>query len=91
MNLWMVLEAIVIGQLVVALLIAYSLRSVKTTPLGKKLMSVATIFLAQSIIAIVIYQKWSKMGYGVDISGPLLGVSSLSLLGLLLLYAIIKS
>ncbi len=91
MNLWIVLEAIVFGQLVVALLIAYSLRNVTTTPLGRKLMGVAFVFLAQSVMAIVIYQKWSSMGYGVDVSGPLLGVSSLSLVGLLLLYIIVKS
>lgn len=91
MNLWVVLEAIVLGQLVVALLIAYSLRSVTTTPLGRKLMGVALVFVAQSVMAVAIYQKWSGMGYGVDISGPLLGVSSLSLVGLLLLYVIVRS
>jgi hypothetical protein len=75
-------------QLVIAALLAVNYRRLSHTPIGKAMLALAALFLAQGLLATASYTMWAHRGYGPEIALPLAAISVMSLAGLLILYTI---
>ncbi|MCE4599278.1 MAG: hypothetical protein F7C81_03670 [Desulfurococcales archaeon] len=87
-QLWLVALVLTVVQVVIAVMLALNYRSIKHTPIGKRLIMLAMLFLAQAFIAMTSYYTWASEGYGYDIAAPLTLITTASLVGLIILYDI---
>ncbi len=62
--------------------------SLGRTPIGRLLVMVSAIFLAQSVLMFAFFLLWAEAGYTVAVAGPLLIISGLGMLGSAILYRI---
>ncbi|MCE4610597.1 MAG: hypothetical protein F7B17_01335 [Desulfurococcales archaeon] len=76
------------AQLAIALLLIYNYLRIGRTPLGKYMLVLAGLFLAQSALALTSYTYWYFRGYGVEVAAPLAMITLASLAGLTILYFI---
>lgn len=87
---WDILITLAIAEAIIAaVILAITLRLTRT-PLSNRLTILSTVFLLQSILSATYYYKWEATGYGADISLPLLGLQTLILAGLVVLYDTIR-
>ncbi|GGP21717.1 hypothetical protein GCM10007981_14660 [Thermocladium modestius] len=87
---WLVDIALVIGDVVLAGLIARNYYSIGFTKIGKLLLYLSIIFLVQGIAMLIAYSKWAMMGYDETIALPSLVITASSLIGMAFLYYISK-
>ena len=88
---WYILSMLAIGEVVIAswlLLLVWRARRIG--PIGRRLAGIAAVFVLQAIVSLWAYVKWMNAGYGKDVSGPLLLYHFLIVVGLALLFDIVR-
>ncbi len=83
---WVINLILVLLESVFLILTLRNYVQLKEAPVGRIMVVISGIFLAQSLILALSYVKWSYMGIGKVVAIPLLLVSSLGLIGSFLLY-----
>jgi len=87
---WDLLTIITIIQLILAVILLTLIIRIANRPVGLRLAVLASIFIIQSLTALVIYRTWQSQGYGPEISKPLMVLQSSILLGMIILIDITK-
>ncbi|MCE4601541.1 MAG: hypothetical protein F7C38_08340 [Desulfurococcales archaeon] len=87
---WDLLIILVIIQIVIVAGIIYLVFRLVKFPIGIRLTLISLLFMIQGILGILIYNNWKNQGYGPEISKPLIALQSTIILGLLLLYDIVR-
>ncbi len=88
---WTILIALsIVEAVVVAWILLISWKASRLGPVGRRLLLIAIVFLAQSLTSLWAYTSWMREGYGRDVAGPLLGLHLLILVGVATLADIVR-
>lgn len=87
---WDILILLTGIELIIAVLVIIMIYNIKFSPTGIRLLSISALFALQSILGLVIYNKWKSAGYGPDISEPLIVLQTTILAGLIILLDIVR-
>ncbi len=87
---WDILIGLAALELILASILFIMVLKIASKPVGARLVLLASIFIVQTIAGIIIYDRWRNMGYGPEISQPLLLIQSMIILGTIVLIDITK-
>ena len=92
-HVWLINIGIVVISLIIAGLIAYELittRSLMKSKLTSVLLGLGIILVAQELMLLTSFMMWASQNGGPMYAYPSMGIAILSLIGLILLYLVVK-
>ncbi len=90
MSYWEILIGLSVVELILAGILFILVYRIASRPIGARLALLSMVFIVQNIASAMIYNRWRELGYGPDISKPLLIIQSMIVIGTLILIDITR-
>lgn len=87
---WDILIGLTAAELLLAVALLSMIARLARRPIGARLVLLSLIFVAQSILGLLIYNHWRNMGYGPEISIPLIALQLTVVAGTIVLIDITR-
>ncbi len=87
---WDILIGLAVVEVALAFILLIHVYKIASRPVGARLTLLALVFIVQNIAGSIIYIQWKSMGYGPEISKPLLVIQLSIIAGTLILVDITR-
>ncbi len=87
---WAMLELVAFLQLLLSAFLTAIVVKYARGPVGARLAVLSILLFLEALLGLLIYRRWEELGYGPDISGPLLVIQTVSLAGTIIILDIVR-